>query len=273
MQLEHSDIRRMLEVAIVAARLAGQRAMEEIHYLKSGLKGPDEMISHADTLCQRLIIDRIKENYPDHGFLAEEGGADGIFKQPPRGRDDIWWVIDPIDGTNNYCHGLLCFTVSVAVLYQGCPIVAVIFDPATERMYTAAHEMEPQCDGSHIAVSDETIGPLASFAIDSHFGPDRRNAIMEIISKSRFRNLGTTALHLAYVAKGAMIGMAASDTRLWDIAAGALLVTAAGGRVTCLNKEGADLFPVDCAAYDGRRYALLATNAKAHDQCLGLFGA
>jgi len=127
----------MLETAIVAARLAGQRAMEEINFIKASVKNSRELITQADTRCQQIIVERIKETYPDHGFIAEEGGEGKIFKQPPRGDKPIWWVIDPIDGTNNFAHRILLFTVSIAAMYQGEPIVGVIFEPATESMFTA----------------------------------------------------------------------------------------------------------------------------------------
>ena len=201
MKLEHSEIRQMLETAVVTARLAGQRAMEEIKYLKSSLKNNVEMVSHADALCQKLIISRIKETYPDHGFLAEEGENGQLHKQPPRSQEDFWWVIDPIDGTNNYCHGLLCFGVSIAVLYQGQPIIGVIFDPASECMYTAAQDMDAQLNNSSITVSEEKVTPFASFGIDSHFQMEQSAAVNKVMQATRFRNLGTTALHMAYVAQ------------------------------------------------------------------------
>ncbi|MHC5073507.1 MAG: inositol monophosphatase family protein, partial [Planctomycetota bacterium] len=104
MAIDHGKLSRILETAIVAARLAGQRAMEEMAYTKASFKNSEELVTQADTICQKLIIDRIKENYPDHGFIAEEGQDGGIFKQTPRGSEDIWWIIDPIDGTNNFAH-------------------------------------------------------------------------------------------------------------------------------------------------------------------------
>ena len=83
MELEHRDLSSLLETAIVAARLAGQRAMEEINYIKISVKNSNELVTQADARCQKIIIDRIKENYPDHGFIAEEGDEGQIFKQPP----------------------------------------------------------------------------------------------------------------------------------------------------------------------------------------------
>lgn len=83
MTLEHKDLRQLLETAVVAARLAGQRAMEEIGYTKSSVKNGEELVTQADAICQKIIIERIKETYPDHGFIAEEGTDGKIFKQPP----------------------------------------------------------------------------------------------------------------------------------------------------------------------------------------------
>ena len=137
MKLEQKELSRMLETAIVAARLAGQRAMEEINYLKVKVKSEDQLVTQADTICQKLIIDRIKETYPDHGFIAEEGEQGKMFKQPPRGTEKIWWVIDPIDGTSNYAKRMLLFTIHVAAMHEGRPVVGVIFEPATESMYSA----------------------------------------------------------------------------------------------------------------------------------------
>jgi len=144
MPIEQRDLSRMLETAIVAARLAGQHAMEEINYIKASVKNATELVTQADARCQKIIIDRIKENYPDHGFIAEEGEQGKIFKQPPRGDQQFWWAIDPIDGTNNFAHRMLFFTVSIAVIYQGQPIVGVIFEPATDSMFTAVKGGEAQ---------------------------------------------------------------------------------------------------------------------------------
>lgn len=267
--MEHSDIRKMLEVAVVAARLAGQRAAEEIKYAKSSIKNGREIVTNADPICQQIIINTIKDTYPDHGFIAEEGPDGKMLRQPPRATNPIWWIIDPIDGTNNFAHGLLCFTVSIAALYQGEPIIAVIFDPSTESMYTAAKEMDAQLNASRINVSDEKAGEFSSFGIDSHFTDDKLGAYTKIIQTTRFRNLGTTALHLAYVAKGSMTGAVTSVAKLWDIAAGAFIIQTAGGIVTDL--QGDSVFPVDVEAYNEENYCILAANKKTHSEVLKLF--
>jgi myo-inositol-1(or 4)-monophosphatase len=154
MALEYEELRKLLETGIVAARLAGQRAMEEINYTRTSVKGKDELVTETDSRCQKIIVDRIKETYPDHGFIGEEGGGGKMFRQEPRGDEKIWWVIDPIDGTNNFAHQMPLFTVSVAAMYEDEPVVGVIFDPATERMYTAFKGGEAQLNGRRITVSE-----------------------------------------------------------------------------------------------------------------------
>jgi len=267
--MEHSDIRKMLEIGIVAARLAGQRAMEGLKYAKSSIKNGNEIVTEIDPICQELIINTIKTHYPDHGFLAEEGGDGKMFVQSPRSSEPIWWIIDPIDGTNNYAHSLLNFSVSIAAMYEGVPIVGVVFDPATESMYTAAKDMDAELNSSRIRVSDEEISKFSSFGVDSHFTDDKLEAYIKIIKTTRFRNLGTTALHLSYVARGSMNGMVTSVAKLWDIAAGAFIVETAGGIVTDLNNKS--VFPVDIDNYNEENYCILAANKKTHSEFLKLF--
>jgi myo-inositol-1(or 4)-monophosphatase len=270
MVLEQSDLSMMLETAIVAARLAGQRAMEEINFIKASEKSATELVTQADTRCQKIIIDRIKENYPDHGFIAEEGEQGKIFKQPPRGDQAIWWVIDPIDGTNNFAHRVLLFAVCVAAVYKGEPIVGVIFDPPTESMYTAVKDGEAQLNGRRIMTGEEDINQFSSIGLDSHFeccgGVPAWAG--EIIQRTRFRNLGTTALQIAYVAKGGLIATIVNTPKLWDIAAGTVIAEAAGAIVS--NWQGEKIFPMDLDNYDGARLPTIIANKKVHGQIIEL---
>jgi len=277
----------------VAARLAGQRAMEEINFIKVSVKNATELVTQTDARCQKIIIDRIKENYPDHGFIAEEGSQGKIFKQPPRGDQQLWWVIDPIDGTNNFAHRMLLFTISIAVLYEGKPIVGVIFEPATESMFTAVKGGEAQLNNRRITASEETMDKFSSVGLDSHFDngvPGWTCEIMQrtrfrnlgttalqlayvakgglIATMTRFRNLGTTALQLAYVAKGGLIATIASDPKLWDIAAGTVIAEAAGAIVT--DWQGKKIFPLDLKSYEAQQFQVIASNKKVHPKLLEL---
>jgi myo-inositol-1(or 4)-monophosphatase len=268
MALEQRDLSSMLETAIVAARLAGQRAMEEINYIKVSIKNANELVTQADARCQKIIIDRIKENYPDHGFIAEEGDEGKLFKQPPRGAEPLWWVIDPIDGTNNFAHRMLFFTVSIAVMYEGEPIIGVIFEPATDSMFTAVKNREAQLNDRRITASEEAISKFASVGLESHFDEGAPRWACELMERTRFRNLGSTALQLAYVAKGSMVATIANTPKLWDIAGGAAIAEAAGALVT--DWQGQKIFPVDLDSYDGNKFQVITANKKVHAEIIEL---
>ncbi len=280
MVLKQRDLSRMLETAIVAARLAGQHAMEEINYIKASVKNANELVTQADTQCQQIIIDRIKETYPDHGFIAEEGerstailavptrAGSPCYKQPPRGAEPVWWLIDPIDGTNNFAHRMLFFTVSIAAMYQGRSIVGVVFEPATESMFTAVKDGEAQLNGRRITASEDKMDEFSSIGLDSHFDNKVPAWAGEIMKKTRFRVLGSAALQFAYVARGGLIANIEQDIKLWDFAAGVLLAEAAGAIVS--NWQGGKIFPVDLDGYDGTKFQILTANKKVHPQILEL---
>jgi myo-inositol-1(or 4)-monophosphatase len=268
MPLEQRNLSKMLETAIVAARLAGQRAMEEINFIKASVKNSTDIVTQADSRCQQIIIDRIKESYPDHGFIAEEGKQGKIFKQSPRGDGQFWWAIDPIDGTNNFAHHMLLFAVSIAVLYEGEPIVGVIFEPATDSMYTAVKGSDAHLNNRRITVSVAAMNKFSSVGLDSHYDNGVPSWTCEIMKRTRFRNLGTTALQLAYVANGGLIATIASDTKLWDIAAGTLIAEAAGAVIT--DWQGKKIYPIDLEKYETQQFPIVVANKKVHPEILEL---
>ena len=266
--LEQEQLSVMLETAIVGARLAGQCAMEQLTYAKQSIKNGTELVTDTDPRCQRIIIERIKETFPDHGFLAEEGEAGRIFKQPPRGSEPVWWVIDPIDGTNNFAHQILLFTVSIAAMLEGEPVVGVIFEPATDSMFCAVKGGDAQLNGRRITASEEDLGMFTSVGIDSHMQDGVVDKVREIMIRTKFRNLGTTALQFAYVAKGGFAASLAPCPKLWDIAAAAVICESAGAIVSKWNGE--KIFPVDMEKYDGRPLEAIAANKKVYPQILEL---
>jgi myo-inositol-1(or 4)-monophosphatase len=262
MSLEQKDLSEMLETAIVAARLAGQHAMEQMNYVKAVKKSEGELVTQADAQCQRIIVQRIRETYPDHGFIAEEGEKGKMFKRAPLVEPAIWWAIDPIDGTNNFAHRIPVFAVSVAALSEGEPVVGVIFQPASDSMFTAVKDGEAQLDGRRIFAGEEDIGPLTSVGLDSHFDNTLPPWVCDLIGRSRFRNFGTTALHLAYVARGGLVAALMCTPKLWDIAAGTVIAETAGALVTDWN--GGKVFPVDLDNYEGQTFRVVAANTKTH---------
>jgi len=266
MSLQEKDLSQMLETAVVAARLAGRHAMDKMNHVKATRKNESELVTQADTQCQQIIIRQIREVYPDHGFIAEEGEEGRMFRQPPRGKPAVWWAIDPIDGTNNFAHGIPVFAVSIAALSEGEPIVGVVFQPATNSMFTAFKGGEARFNGKPIVAGNELVGPFTSVGLDSHFENELPPWACELIRKSRFRNFGTTALHMVYVARGGLVAAVVCTPKLWDIAAGTVIVDAAGGITT--DWKGKRLFPIDLDRYDGRSFQVLTANRKAHPKLI-----
>ncbi len=269
MGLSPTDYSSLLNTAVEAAQCAGQTAMEQLSHVSCSLKKQVEIVTQADPLCQALIIDHIRRRYPKHGIVAEEGPSEEMLLQPPTDNSDIWWIIDPIDGTNNYAHGMMCFCVSIGVFQNGNPVVAVIYDPCTQLIWTASKELPTKLNGKPVTVSTDSISRLSSFGIDSHFDPATEPAMHQMLRLTRARLLGTTALHQAYVASGALIGAFTVSARLWDIAAGVLLVQQAGGYVTTLDKN--PIFPINIINYKAERFRLLSTNLKSYEETTKIF--
>lgn len=268
MGLEQTDLNKMLETAVVAARLAGQRAMEEISYVKTSVKGPDQLVTQADVMCQQIIIERIKETYPDDGFIAEEGQNGEMFKQQPRGSKRIWWAIDPIDGTTNFAKGMLLFTVAIAAMYEGEPVVGVIYDPATDSMFTALKGEEARLNNRRITTSDDGFNNFSSIGTDSFFDNGVPGWVIKMMERARSRTLGSSCLQLAYLAKGSLIGVVFVRPKLWDVAAGAVIAESAGAIVS--DWYGNKLFPLDLDKYEGEEMATLAANKKVYNEMLAM---
>jgi myo-inositol-1(or 4)-monophosphatase len=311
MKPEKKDLNLMLETAITAARMAGRKALESQNHLVVSVKNGNEIVTQADSLCQQIIIEHIRSKFPEHGFIAEEGKEGTIFKQPPKTTDGIWWVIDPIDGTNNFAHQMPFFSVSIAAMKDGLPIVGVVFEPATDSMFTAVKngqaklndkpiysepacpvcpeqpvvsEVEPSrgklaCTEScrsvegvePILAKAEALGQFSSVALDSYFDKKVAAWANKIMQITKFRNFGSTAMHLAYTAKGSLAAGIFSHAKLWDIAAGALIAESAGAIVSGWNGE--QIFPVNLDSYSGQPFKVVAANKKAHSEIIKLINS
>jgi len=260
------NLELMVNTAIAAARCAGNHALDMIDTTRASIKNDSEMVTEADRQCQTLIIEHIQSRFPEHGFIGEEGDEGKIFKRPPPRPDGIWWVIDPIDGTNNYAHGMPHFSVSIGAMQHGFPIVGVIYDPCTDHMYTASAQDTPQDNGAPMAVSNESLNKCCSVGIDSHFGKTIPPWMYKIMTCTRFRNYGTTALHLAYIAKGGLAGTILFTPKLWDIAAGCLIAEKAGA----INSDwqGNPLWPMNLETYEGGTIPSIMCNPPVHKELL-----
>ena len=228
-----------LNVAVSAAHAAGElmrRKFGQVSGVPVTRKARHDYVSEIDHACEAAIVREITHYYPDHAFLGEEGGASGD--------SDTVWVIDPLDGTSNYLHGVPHFAVSIAQKVNGKTECAVVFDPMRDELFTAVRGRGAYLNQKRIRVS--TRGELDTAVLATAFPFRRREkmarfarvfqAVME--KTEDFRRLGTASLDLAYVACGRLDGYYEVGLNAWDVAAGTLIVREAGGVV--LDFEGKD---------------------------------
>lgn len=232
-----------------AARAAGQHAFHHQAAARAQLKFADELVTDVDRQCQQIIIDHIRRRFPDHGFLAEEASDAPLLKIPPTGEDNIWWVIDPIDGTRNFSRGGEHYAVSVAALHNGNSIIGAIYVPASETMFSASWNGPTMRNGVEIHCRDEHLHRNSIIAIPGHAAGKVHPALITFMENYACVALGSAALHYVYVATGTYVGACSWLVKLWDIAAGAVICQSAGVHVTDIT--GKPLFPVDCEAYNG----------------------
>lgn len=217
-----------------------------------------DLVTEADKESERLIIEKLKQLCPSHAILAEESG-----KHESKGSEFLW-VVDPLDGTTNFAHHYPVFAVSVALVYQGKPIIGVVFNPVQNELFQATLGRGSFLNGMPLHVSKISI--LSESLLASGFPYDRRqnpdNNYAEFCHLTHLtqgvRRGGAAALDLAYVSAGRLEGYWEREIKAWDVAAGIVLVQEAGGLVS-----GYDGLPVDM--YSGR---IVATNGLVHQELL-----
>jgi myo-inositol-1(or 4)-monophosphatase len=218
--------RRAAEAAIreageVAAGFYGRRAS-----LRIDRKGAQDLVSEADRACEDLIVAALSRDFPDDGFLGEEGGHRG-------GSGDTVWVIDPIDGTHNFLTGVPFWCVSLALVVGREPVLGLIFDPSADELFSATSGGGALVNGTTMRVSGETELTRARLCVGFSFRrpvADHVRAIDACLSAGcEYLRLGSGALALAYVAAGRFDGYWETHMNSWDAAAGLVLVREAGG--------------------------------------------
>jgi myo-inositol-1(or 4)-monophosphatase len=229
----------MLNIAVKAARRAGNfinRAARNLDIVNVQQKAANDFVSDVDKEAEQLVIRTLREAYPDHAILAEESGATG--------QSEYQWIVDPLDGTTNFLHGFPQYAVSIALAHRGVITQAVIYDPGRNDLFTATRGRGAYLNETRIRVSKRSqlktslVGtgfPIRHFEqLDGYLGMVK--AMIE--NTAGVRRAGAAALDLAYVAAGRLDGFWELNLNPWDIAAGSLLVTEAGGLVGDL--EGND---------------------------------
>jgi len=261
----------MLYSAQEIAYRVGQYARRELGRVKIEYKSTNEMVTAADRHCQNMIISDISRNWPGHGFIGEEGPEGKLLKQPPSGSEDIWWIIDPIDGTRNYAHGLPHFVISIAAMKDNVPVIGIIYDPNTDLMFTAQQGQPARCNDDIICCRNETLDTNSQIAVCGLSTPPTPAFLPHIIENYIYINIGTAALHWAYVAQGGVSGAIAQRVKLWDIAAGAVIAQCAGAQVT--DWQGNSRFPINCHSYQGQPIPILIAGKKPHEQLVNILNS
>jgi len=257
---EFLDVAR--EAALQAGKLvlANLHGTQEVRYKGEGHKNP---ASQIDEQAEEIIINTISSHFPEHGFISEERGAKNTAS-------DYTWIIDPLDGTVNYIHRYRLFGTSIALSCKGDIILGVVYNPCADEMFTAVKGKSAFLNGEGIRVS--AVSRLDECLLAMGFPYDRNS---EAFSSSirRFARLvkdgqalrrdGSTALDLCHVACGRFDGFCVAGNELWDYAAGTLIVTEAGGRVTDFQGNESNI--------NNDRSEVLTTSGLVHDMILSRF--
>jgi len=231
----------LLNVMIAAARKAGRalkRDFGELEKLQVSLKGPANFVSAADRRAEETLYAELSKARPGYGFLGEEGGAREGADKTHR------WVVDPLDGTTNFLHGIPQFAIAIALEREGTVVAGLVYNPATDEMFTAERGKGAFLNEQRIRVAARKRLADAVIACglphigrgDLKLGARETNRMQEQVAG--LRRFGAAALDLAWVAAGRLDGYWERDLKPWDMAAGLILVREAGGFVS--DCEGGD---------------------------------
>ncbi|KXK02816.1 MAG: inositol-1(or 4)-monophosphatase [Acidobacteria bacterium OLB17] len=252
----------MLNFACETARQAGRVLLEKFgRKIKISKKGDIDLVTEADLASEALILERIRSHFPKHAILAEESGAAAAA-----GGDLSWkWIIDPLDGTTNFAHNYPCFCVTIALEHDGKIVVGVTYDPTRDELFAAEAGGGASLNGKPIRVSEiDKLGDsllVTGFPYDIRDRKEPARHLHELLMLSRgVRRDGSAAIDLAYVACGRFEGFWEEGLNPWDVAAGTLLVTEAGGQVSYFDGSPLDIY----------RPPLAASNGLIHDQMIAV---
>ncbi|HYO09902.1 MAG TPA: inositol monophosphatase [Tepidisphaeraceae bacterium] len=271
MSLAH-DLQYAAELARGAGKIILDRYGKVERLTKTHAATSDEAVTEADRASQRFIVAGLRARYHDEGIIGEESetGQSITFDVPdPSGRN---WVIDPIDGTNNFIAGLGNFCVCIGLLDAGEPVLGVVYDVTRDLMYAAARGQGAWVGNKRSHVSPEPLSDASMIMFTSNLLNQGRcpKWACEYLAQQtwKLRILGSAALEATYVAAGVAHGAVTVNGKLWDVTAAAALVLEAGGTMTDLR--GGTIFPFDLRNYSGAKVPFLASTPLAHQKLLEL---
>ncbi len=233
MNSNHQNLPELLETAVQAAKAGGKRLLDWLGKTTVTEKGLNDPVTQADFDSQQTIRQFISKRHPNHLFLGEED--DGSLNKLVD--DEYCWIVDPLDGTQNFSHQLPGFSVSIALAHKRQVIVAAVFDPLLNECFTAMLGEGAFCNGNPIQVSQcaqlSNSLTVCSFPgkID-RTGPEVKRFLNILTNGSgSVRRLGSAALNLSYVACGRLDAYWATSVKIWDVAAGFLIISESGGSI------------------------------------------
>ncbi len=250
----------MLNTAIKAARKAGNiisRATRDLDLIKVETKRRNDFVTEVDRAAESAIIEELRRAYPDHAILAEESG------ESKAARMEYCWIIDPLDGTTNFIHGVPQYCVSIGLKHKDVITQGVVFDPVKNELFTATRGGGAYLNDKRIRVSkcDKLANALIGTGFPFRDGQDldRYMAMFKAVTQATVgvRRPGAAALDLAYVAAGRFDGFWEMGLSPWDIAAGSLLIQEAGGLIGDLDGENKYLETGEVVAGNSKVFAQL----------------
>ena len=261
LQTMSSNLHPMINVAIKAARAAGSiinRAALDVESVRISQKQVNDFVTEVDHAAEKVIIETLLTAYPGHGILAEESGSTQGAQD-----SDYVWIIDPLDGTTNFIHGFPVYCVSIALAVKGKVEQAVIYDPSRNDLFTATKGRGAFMNDRRIRVSKRTRLEECLISTGFPFRPgdnfkNYMNMMADVMQRTAgMRRPGAAALDLAYVAAGFTDGFFETGLKPWDVAAGSLLVTEAGGLIGNFTGEADFMDHQECMAGAPRIYGQL----------------
>jgi len=217
-----------------AARAGGAVLLDWSDRFSAREKGPSDLVTEADFASQDIIRQRLLTAFPDHAFLGEESEIRQIDKDRPQ------WIVDPLDGTMNYVHGVPDYSVSVALVHHGRILVGTVFNPVSDECFTAARGAGAFLNGARLRTSSvrnpaDALVAMSFAPTVRRDSPDVARFVEALETCQGLRRMGSAALNLAYVAAGRYDAYWTTNTKAWDVAAGILLIREAGGAVRSLD--------------------------------------
>lgn len=258
--MNEKELLLLLDFAIKLAKQGGLTAKAFLGQTRTEHKDDNSPVTQADFIVQDKIISEIIEHFPQHAIIAEE--ADSRKANIDYKNAEFIWIIDPIDGTRNFARGIPIFCCSIALLHKGSPIIAAIYEANFDWLFTATQKHNSELNGQPIFVNKDTFSSRTVLAYSVDTCKPVPVKLRELFNECVFRNFGSAALHLAMTAAGMIDGVLNFSGKLWDIAAGALIVKQAEGIIAPIEDNGKSIWPIDIENYNNEPVQLCAGNSK-----------